>query len=140
MTGRTGCFKKGNIPHPDAGAKSANKTSFKKGHKPDSWVPVGFERITKDGLIEIKVENPSTWKSKHLCIWEKEHGKIPDGHIVTFIDGDDRNFSLDNLDLISRNENLQINRLKCEGDSIEVSGSVRILGKTIAKTQELEVK
>jgi hypothetical protein len=40
----------------------------------------------------------------------KEYGAIPRTHIVIFKDGDKRNFDISNLVLISKSENLKINR------------------------------
>ena len=135
-TGRTGRFEKGNIPHPDAGAKSANKTSFKKGHKPKNWRPIGSDRISKDGYFEIKVKEPKKWQLKHVYLWEQENGKVPDGSCVSFIDGDKMNLEMSNFELISRNENLQINRaLKSVGGGI--NKPVRLIGKITAKVIEL---
>lgn len=112
LTGRDGRFKPGNVPHPLAGAKSANKTSFKPGQKPANYMPIGSERITKkDNLLQVKVADPNKWRSKHALIWESHHGKpIPKGHIVRFLDGDQRNFDPDNLLLVSRRENVVFNK------------------------------
>ena len=58
--------------------------------------------------------------------------------IVVFTDGDKTNIHLDNLELISRKENLQINRLKCSSYPKEVQPSVRLMGKVAARTYELK--
>ena len=111
LTGRDGCFKPGNVPHPLAGAKSANKTSFKPGQRPVNWRPVGSERVSKDGIIEVKIAEPRKWQSKHSVVWEQHHGrKVPPGHIVMFADGDRKNFDIDNLVLVSRRENVIYNK------------------------------
>lgn len=137
-TGRTGCFEKGNIPHPDARCKGPNKTSFKAGNQPKNWKPCGSSRINKDGYIEVKVQEPKTWKLLHLVIWEAVNGELPKGHCVIFKDGDKTNVRLSNLELISRNANLQINRF---GDvPEELRETVRAVGKLKAKTIELEAR
>lgn len=111
LTGRDGCFKPGNVPHPLAGAKGPNKTSFKPGNKPVNWRPVGSERVSKDGIVEVKIADPGTWRSKHRVLWEQHHGRqVPKGHIVVFADGNRRNFDIDNLVLISRRENVVFNK------------------------------
>lgn len=46
----------------------------------------------------IKTANPSTWELLHHVQWESYHGKkVPDGFMVIFADGDNRNFARDNL-------------------------------------------
>lgn len=137
MTGRTGCFKKGNIPHPDAHPKGPNKTSFKRGNLPHNWKPMGSTRISKDGYIEIKIEEPNKWQLKHIWVWLNENGEVPEDHCVSFKDGDKINCDPVNLELISRNTNLQINRLKQRTDPVELQPVTRTLGKLIAKNYEI---
>lgn len=110
MTGRTGCFKKGNIPSPLSGAKGPTSTSFKKGNVSANYRPVGSERISVEGHIEIKTEDHKRWKSKHRVEWEKHHGPIPKGHIVIFIDGNPLHWQIENLQMISRAEHVILNK------------------------------
>lgn len=137
-TGRTGRFEKGHIPHPDAKPKGANKTSFKKGNTPHNWKPVGSTRTTVDGYIEIKTQEPKKWEQLHKVIWTEAYGEIPEGCCVVFKDSDKSNVVLDNLELVSRNELLQINRLRCTSYPSEVQPTVRSLGKLKAKIGEVE--
>ena len=110
-------FKKGSIP-ANKGKKmsaetyaKASKTMFKKGNTPQNYRTVGSERINVDGYIEIKVKDPRTWKLKHRVIWEKNNGKIPKGMMVIFKDNNPLNCSVDNLMLVSKDENLKMNRI-----------------------------
>jgi hypothetical protein len=112
LTGRDGKFKKGQKYNPNSGAKSANKTSFKKGGVPHNHRPVGSERISKDGYVEIKVAEPRKWMLKHRYLWQQINGDIPKSHIVIFEDGDNRNFEASNLRLISCAEHAVINKNK----------------------------
>lgn len=106
-------FKKGHTPWNKGKAKNwkgGEETQFKKGNKPHNWVPIGSERITKDGYIQIKIQEgklQQNWRGKHILIWEEHNGPLPKGYAILFGDGDKRNFSLDNLILVSRNQ------LKC---------------------------
>lgn len=67
---------------------------------------VGEERIGKRGMIEVRLasspykKSHSKWRGKHLLIWESLHGPIPEGHVVIFRDGDNRNFDPSNLILL----------------------------------------
>ena len=73
-------------------------------------VPVGTERVGKDGYIIVKVRDwptvPQTkdnWKLKHVAIWEEANGQeLPKGMTVLFADKDKRNFDPGNLVAIPR--------------------------------------
>lgn len=91
MTGRDGRLVKGNTPankgkkmpyHPN----SAKRTRFKKGGLPHNTKFIGHERISKDGYVEISVNetNPHTGFErrhvlKHRWLWEQKHGPVPKG-------------------------------------------------------------
>lgn len=71
--------------------------------------PVGYERPSKDGYIVVKVADEAdramskdNWKLKQVWVWEQEHGPLPKGHVVYFADGDNRNFSPENLVAVPR--------------------------------------
>lgn len=98
--------KKGSIP--------VNVTSFKPGQLPHNAVPVGSTRINKDGLLEIKyIEHK--WRSLHSHLWIEANGAIPEGHCVVFKTGADKmQFTLGDLELVSRAELLKRNRKKYE--------------------------
>jgi len=93
---------------PEAIAKTA-KTRFKKGNTPHNHKPVGYQRITQDGYIEIKTEEPNIFKLKHRLVWEKEFGEIPAGHNIQFKDGNRLNCELENLYIITRADQVNIN-------------------------------
>ena len=105
-TGRTGYFEKGNISYNKGRkgicAEGCKKTWFKKGHIPKNYRPIGSERITKDGYIEVKIADPNKWKLKHRVIWEQAKGKVPHGYAIIFKDGNKLNTDIDNLMLVSR--------------------------------------
>ena len=112
-TGRTGRFEKGRATWNKGtkGLTKANVTSFKKGQKSHNYKPVGSERITKDGYCEIKVSDTGRrWRPKHVLIYEKHHGKVPKGSAVIFLDGDKRNFDIDNLYLVTRSQLAMLNK------------------------------
>lgn len=64
----------------------------------------GSKRKTRNtGDIRIEVGRPvmkdenGDWKSAAKVVWEKEHGPVPEGYVVTALDGDCFNISPDNL-------------------------------------------
>jgi len=131
-TGSDGKYKKGQTPWNKGkkGFMGPNKTSFKKGHKPHNWVPIGSERVTKDGYIEIKIHEgkfQKNWRGKHILVWEKHNGPLPKGYAVIFGDGNNRNFDIDNLILVSRAQLLKLNQLgliKNDADLTRVGVSI----------------
>ena len=109
-------FVKGREPHNKGkridefmsaeGIERSSVTRFKKGHLPHNTKPIGYERVDpKDGYIFIKVSMSGKMVAKHRYIWEQAHGKIPDGYLVSFRDGNRHNCDLSNLYLLSREEN-----------------------------------
>ena len=114
-SGLTGRFYKGHTP-ANKGMKGyhtpgSEKGWFKKGNIPVGHKPIGSERIdNKDGYTLVKTAEPNVWELKHRIIWEKENGPVPEGHVITFLDGDKSNISLDNLALITMAESLHLTR------------------------------
>lgn len=116
-SGKAHQFSKGHIPTnkgqkmPEHVYERAKATMFKKGHVPVNHKPVGYERITRDGYVEVKVAESNKFVLKHRRIWEQANGSIPEGYNVQFRDGDRQNFSLENLYLINRVE--QFKNVNC---------------------------
>lgn len=107
-----GQFKKGNKPHNvgkrqqdymSADAIERTKaTRFKKGDTPINLKPIGYERVSVDGYVEIKTEKG--FKLKHRIVWEKENGPIPKNMLITFRDKNHMNVKIENLEMISMQE------------------------------------
>lgn len=107
-------FKKGLIPFnkgkkieeylPPEKIEKLKKTSFKKGNIPHNTKYDGYERISKDGYVEVRVA-PGKFALKHRLIWEEHFGSIPKGKIIIFKDGDKTNLDISNLEMIDREEN-----------------------------------
>lgn len=145
--GRNGCFKKGNKPwNADTkgqGLTGPNKGSFKKGTVPPNRKPMGFERISKDGFIEIKVDerNPYTgfstrFKHKHRHVYEQNYGPIPDGMVVALKDSDPQNCDPDNLMLVSRTELLFMNGMQYSKAPELIKPSLAVVAKLKATVAE----
>lgn len=116
-SGRAPRFTLGNIPHNKGKKQSeymsseaiqkTKATRFKKGSIPYNTKPLGYERITVDGYIEVKTAEPNVFRLKHRVVFEKHYGKIPPGHNVQFKDGNRQNLNPDNLYSISRKDQLK---------------------------------
>ena len=113
-TGRTGQFVKGQVSHNKGKkgeyAPGCEKTWFKKGHIPKNYKPVGSERISKDGYMEVKVADPNKWRLKHLVIWEQKNGLVPKGSCIIFLDGNKQNLDIGNLKMIRRKDLVRMNQ------------------------------
>lgn len=142
-SGRTGQFEKGHTSW-NAGTKGLtgpNSGSFNKGDRPKTWRPLGSERICpKDGYVLIKVaeQNPYTghhtrYRFKHVVVWEREHGPVPPGMVVSIIDGDKTNCEPENLELISRAELLYLNQHGYNELPDELKPSMRAMAKLETK-------
>ena len=143
-SGLTGQFKKGNVPHNkdkkqieymnQESIERTKKTRFKKGNKPKKYRPVGSERITKDGYIEVKVADPNKWETKNKIIYKQYFGDIPKGHKVIYADGNKLNNDINNLILVSDNEELIMNKYKLRTENIELTKTGYLIAKVIDKT------
>lgn len=140
-TGRTGQFKKGNIPHPNAKPKGPNKTSFRKGNKSHTWAPIGTERITKDGYIERKTTDTGVTRNDytgvHRLNWEVANGPIPNGNIIIFKDGDRLNCEPENLMMITRAENCVINKMGLGKAPADMKKTVQLIAQLRMKAREV---
>jgi HNH endonuclease len=150
-SGRTGQFVKGQFPWNTGtkGATGRNKTSFKKGNPPLNLKPIGHERVcSKDNIVLVKVDqvNPYTgaqgfYRAKHVVIYEREHGPVPKGMVVRFIDHDKRNFDLSNLEAVSKALNLRLNKMRIKEMCSEVKPTARLVAEleveTFAKSKEV---
>lgn len=116
-TGRTGCFEKGAEPHnkgvpcaPGTGGRHPNaaRHQFKKGHQPHNTNYLGHERVSKDGYVEISVDEPNPhtgyerrYVLKHRYLWEKINGPVPKGMALKCL-ADRLNTDPSNWELVPR--------------------------------------
>ena len=105
--------------HIDSGLRSCN-------------LPVGSERVSK-GYILVKVKEPNIWKEKHRIIYELVHGKIPKGYKIMFLDGNKKNCNIENLELVTDNEELYINNMGFSGINKEFTETAINLARSRSK-------
>lgn len=113
-------FRKGRIPHnkgqkmsPEVYQKVSH-TFFKKGQKPinrkeDNSISIRHDK-TGAKYKYLKISD-SKWVLYHRYLWEQSNGAIPKGHVVVFKDKDSMNCTIENLELISYNENMERNTI-----------------------------
>ena len=142
-SGLTGRFEKGHVS-ANKGQKMSKDlyekckgTMFKKGNVPSNHRPVGSERVTKDGYIEVKIAEPNKWRLKHLVAWERVNGPLPKGYAILFLDGNKQNTDISNLRLMSRSELLIMNRFGIKGADIESMNTAANLAQLIDKTNKV---
>lgn len=138
QTGLDARFKPGQTPFNKGkrGVNGCSSTSFKKGNRPQTWRPVGSERVNREGRIEIKVAEPRTWRPKQRVIWEGLHGPVPHGHVVLFADRNPRNFAAENLIAVSRGELAILNKfqlIKADTDLTKTGIAVASLMLVVSK-------
>jgi len=132
LNGRDGRIQPGSTP-PNKGRRGCSHpgsvaTQFKPGTRPHTYKPIGTyqqttSRVRADARLsgyvvptywKVKVADTDQprhgWKFVHRLVWEGQHGPIPDGHSVIFIDGDTENISADNLECVSRGALAILNR------------------------------
>lgn len=143
-SGLTGQFEKGHVPI-NKGTKGmfnvgGNKTSFKPGHKPHNYKPVGYERIDRDGYVLVKVQDDGPWhkrwRHKHKVLWEKENGPVPKGHKLLFADGNKQNICLDNLILITDAQLARLNQNDLINNDADLTRTGIIVADLISKISE----
>lgn len=144
-SGRTGYFEKGSVPF-NKGLKGVTtggiETQFKKGQKPKNYLPVGSERVDKDGYVIVKISDEGKWQQrwrhKHKVVWEKVNGQIPKGHCLLFLDRNKLNISLDNLELITKSQLARLNQKNLINDDPELTKTGIIIADIYQKMGELK--
>jgi len=94
--------------------EKSKKTRFKKGHDPHNTKKEGngaivIRRMTPSITYKFYRVSKGVWELYHRIVWEKHNGKIPDNFMVGFKDGNTENTDFENLELITRTENMYRN-------------------------------
>lgn len=153
-TGRTGRFEKGHSPdnkgkkmpyHPNSA-----RTQFKAGQLPHNTKYAGHERVSKEGYVEISVEerNPHTgyerrYVLKHQWIWEQTNGPVPEGMALKCLDGNKQNTDPSNWEAVSRGVLARLNggrhrkRIAYDGAPDELKPTVMAIAKIEQKAHEI---
>lgn len=108
-----------------------------KGHA-NNVKPIGSETVKDDGMVLVKIGNPSKWVYKQRYIYEKHFGEIPKGYMVVFLDGDRNNYDINNLMAVStKMYNYAKNKGLISSDK-ELTRTALFLATLDEKTKEIE--
>lgn len=123
--------------------EKSRATQFKSGNLPHNTKPIGYERLSRDGYIEVKVKmRPSNPKCndnfvpKHKLVWEAANGPVPEGCI------NKQNVSLENLACITRGQNAVMNQahIRCDNpEAFDVCLAMADIKSAVSKRKK-EVK
>lgn len=96
------------------GLERVKRTRFKKGSVPHNTLHDGAISIRKDKSGHyyryIRISK-GKWDLLQREVWRITHGPIPKGMIIVFKDGDSMNCNIENLEMISRSENMKRNTI-----------------------------
>lgn len=126
------------VKKPNNGANNLDPRSpsinwFMKGRPSLNTKPVGTETVMryKDGriFVTVKIGMPNKWEFKHRLVYKQQYGEIPDGYMVNFADGNHLNFDPDNLILVSKGENIMLNKNKLRFNDKDLTKTGLMLSK-----------
>lgn len=120
------------------GVRMSPGSEFKKGSVPANKQEIGALRINTLGEIDIKVgPGGREWLSLRRYVWEMAHGPIPPGMCVVPDNGDGHDTRIENLLLVTRAENIQINLVRRYPRELRLAMQLRgKLASQILKSQE----
>lgn len=81
---------------------------FGKGNVPSNSKYDGYERISKDGYVEVRIRK-GLFRLKHRVEWEKVNGPIPKKHLIVCLSDDVTDCRPENWELITMKENMRRN-------------------------------
>ena len=102
-----------------SGFRSSHGTQSRRNHgggKPRA--PLGAERPGSDGYTLVKVapdpvtpQSKDNWRLKHVVVWEREFGPVPQGCSIWFGDRDKSNFDPANLVAVPRSVQTKVHQI-----------------------------
>jgi hypothetical protein len=81
--------------------KKSNKSGIRFEGKSVHFSSDGYPRIS------LKINGKHKNVSIHKYVWERAHGKVPEGLTINHIDGNKMNWKLSNLELLTQKENVR---------------------------------
>lgn len=141
-------FRKGRVPS-NKGKKMGSRqyekcraTMFRKGNVPANRMQAGELTHTTDGYLIRKVQEQGTQRERfefvHRAVWEEHNGPVPEGKMVSFLDGNRDNCDIANLVLIGKDENMELNRSRLRsGDAGLTEAGINVARLKIASRTKL---
>ena len=115
-------FKKGQLPHNTIGVKNG-----------DVRIRTNYKDLNGKSYKWIRIAR-GNWVPLHRFIWEGVYGPLSERAVLRFIDGNQMNCSIDNLKLIDRKLNMELNTIHRYPD--ELKKSMRLLSKLNNKLKQ----
>jgi HNH endonuclease len=135
-------IKTGNEPYnkgkkmPDHIRNKVLKTFFKAGHLPHNTKSDGALSKRSDGYWWMRV-GLANWKQVHRVVWEQANGPLQKNDVIRFKDGNRDNYQLDNLELTTKQGNMQLNTIHRYPDEVKQTiRSITKLNKFIKKNEK----
>jgi len=101
-------------------------------------------REVKKGVeIYIRVSNTGNprkdYVTKHRYLWEQKNGKVPNGYLILFANGNKQDFNLDNLLCVKNSELIMMSKMGCKYDDIETTKTFLIMARlTLAMSNRIK--
>lgn len=131
-------FTKGHVPANKGtkGFMKANSGTFKKGSVPastkfDNCITIRHEKERPYQYIRL---SKAKWLPLHIKLWTDKYGPVLKGNIVVFKDKDSMNCKIENLEMITRQENAERNRLSQH--PYELRETIKMLNRLKRKIHE----
>lgn len=99
-------------------------------------IKIGSECVKSNGYVYVRTSENGDWKLKHHIIYENKYGKIKKGNKIKFLDGNKRNFDINNLFEITRQEQAIINSNNLCSDNPDITKTGILLARLKNKINE----
>lgn len=153
-SGLTGYFEKGHNPKnkgkrqtefmSQEAIERTKATRFQNGSVPHNTDSIGAVKELDGGYLWVKINNIPrvkkrvNWKPLHELMYEKYYGKVPEGYLVFFKNRNKRDFSKENLGIMTREELLKMNHKHGITEFGEITESYLALTRLELKIKEKE--
>lgn len=114
--------------------KRLSRFHFKKGQVPAIKKPIGYETERLCGYIWIKVAEPDVFEQKHRYVYRKHYGNIPEGANIVFLNGNRRDFRIENLVAMSNAELAHFAGTRIETNNNDDIAKIKLAIAKVKKT------